>query len=217
MVDRIIVQAKKSNEATPGSSQLRGVIAAKWVLVPLILAYCGTYLLEIQRIEEAMDRLYAHFLDLIELNSEDIDSAIPIALFSLLAFSVASVLYCITRIILGSPTTNNNQGVAVTLYHAGVQLSTVSLLKGHSGDEVQQKNPRFIPRDQIIDCIVTEVVLAHRVQSVVVFRLRKQPISSALEKEACSIQLVNAFPGIDLSFMECCAIRSRVNSYLLLQ
>lgn len=218
MVDRIIVQAK-SDEATPGSTHLR-VTAARWVLAPLILAYCGTYLLKTQKKKEVTNRLYAQFLDLIDLHSELKYSDISIALVSLLAL-VASVFYCITQ-LLGSrrsqevESTSNNKGVAITLYHAGVQLAMVSLSKGRSGDVIQQENPRLIPRDQIIDCIVTEVVLAHRVQTVVVFRLRKQP-SDTQEKEACSIQLVNAFPGIDLSFMECCAIRSRVKSYLDLQ
>jgi len=114
-----------------------------------------------------------------------------------------------------------NKGIAVMLYHVGVQLTTVSLLNDRWTESVTTApgNARFIPRDQIIDCVVTEVILAHKIQNVVVFRLqrRSRRANHAHDVPADSIELVNAFPGVDLTYMECCAIRSQINSYLTLR
>ena len=92
------------------------------------------------------------------------------------------------------------------MYHIGVQLATVWVSTDSDNSVVQECNPRFIPRDQIIDCIVTEVILAHRIQTTVVFRLQK--------KQNDLMQLVNAFPGVDLNYSECAIIRSQIKTYL---
>lgn len=115
-----------------------------------------------------------------------------------------------------------SRGVSVSMYHIGVQLATVWVSEDANNSVVQVCNPRFIPRDQIIDCVVTEVVLAHRIQSVVVFRLQKNFNGQSAIKasarhgqdDSLSIQLVKAFSGVDLNYAECAVIRSRIKTYL---
>ena len=104
----------------------------------------------------------------------------------------------------------------ITVYPIGVQLARVK-------NSRPVRPPLFIPRDVILDVIVTEVILAHRVVSVVFFRVFKrdekqasdsaQPPISTLLKEG-RIHLVPAFPGVELSFSECQLMRREVSASL---
>jgi hypothetical protein len=77
----------------------------------------------------------------------------------------------------------------VTMYPLGVQLS------GPTG------TPRFLPRDVVVDCVVTEVILAHKVISVVIFRVKGRNGTT---------ELVDAFPGMDMTYVECLTVRSKI-------
>jgi hypothetical protein len=85
--------------------------------------------------------------------------------------------------------------------------------------------PLFIPRDVILDVIVNEVILAHKVVSVVLFRILKTdavqgirdaderpPISTLMKKGY--IHLVPAFPGVQMSFAECYNMRKELSAAL---
>lgn len=106
--------------------------------------------------------------------------------------------------------------VIVTVFPAGVQLSRV---KASSNRPVRP--PLFLPRDVILDVIVNEVILAHRVVSVVLFRIWKRdgtsrkdtPSIATLLKEG-RIQLVPAFPGVEMSFRECHMMRRELSAAL---
>lgn len=124
----------------------------------------------------------------------------------------------------------SSKGVAVFMYPLGVQLATVSFNKVVPNAVAtaipSTTTPRlFLPRDQILDCIVTEVIWAHRVQSTVVFRVRRSsqcdtPLQLAktnvMAKTAAKeqIQLVSAFPGAEMTYVECLTARLQINAYL---
>jgi len=105
----------------------------------------------------------------------------------------------------------------ITVYPVGVQLARRS-----KGRLLQP--PLFIPRDVILDVIVNEVILAHKVVSIVLFRVLKQnelqesrdlakpPVSSLLKEGR--IHLVPAFPGVEMSFSECHVMRRELSSSL---
>jgi hypothetical protein len=81
----------------------------------------------------------------------------------------------------------------VVVYPLGVQLSTSS------------RKPIFLMRDDIVDCIVNEVILAHKVISIILFRVRLGSSSTNNTK------LVLAFPGInDMTYRDCLQIRNDI-------
>lgn len=111
--------------------------------------------------------------------------------------------------------------VAVTVYPMGVQLARLE-------SDRPVKPPLFIPRDIILDVIVNEMILAHKVVSVVLFRVwkrdettqqattskqeRSEPpgcISSLLKEGR--IHLVPAFPGVEMSYRECLMMRREIS------
>jgi hypothetical protein len=101
--------------------------------------------------------------------------------------------------------------VTITVYPTGVQLATTR----------QNRPPLFLPRDQILDVICTECILAHKVISVVLFRVLKggiidsynrPPIASLLKQGR--IHLVPAFDGVEMSFEECQKVRRKLSAFL---
>lgn len=229
MVRRIIVRAsrretsveppaKGSSAATRWTTSANGKRYAPWTVVaPLFLAvglnYWGPF--EFKTWAASVYRLAS---PQIEEGAAAVDQNVePLAVVAFLGCLMAAIYF--VRSIGESNDSAGNKGVAVMLYHVGVQLATVSLLNDRWTQSVTAPgNARFIPRDQIIDCVVTEVILAHKIQNVVVFRLQRRSSRAvhAHDVPADSIELVNAFPGVDLTYMECCAIRSQINSYLTL-
>lgn len=108
---------------------------------------------------------------------------------------------------------DNESQVTVTVYPMGVQLAKLQKL-------VPVRPPLLIPRDLILDVIVNEVILAHKVVSIVLFRVLKEdandlikPPVSTLLKEG-RIKLVPAFPGVEMSFAECQAMRRELSACL---
>ena len=199
MVDRIVVLAKSDDASSTGSTRR---LLALWIAAPIVLAY-------LLGIHEVMTKAMKYPFETLQSTATGITvlAALCLLVLSALRSSVSSQLKL-------------SRGVSVSMYHIGVQLATVWVSKDSDNSIVQECNPRFIPRDQIIDCVVTEVVLAHRIQSVVVLRLQKNINGQAAIKASSrhrqddSIQLVNAFSGVDLNYSECAVIRSRIKAYL---
>jgi hypothetical protein len=107
--------------------------------------------------------------------------------------------------------------VTVEVFPLGVQLLR------------NQKSSLFIPRDVILDVVVNEVILAHKVVSVVLFRILKEnklhepwdasdvlPTTSTLLREG-RVHLVPAFPGVEMRFAECHMMRKELSSALCMK
>ena len=93
---------------------------------------------------------------------------------------------------------------------------------------VCQQHLQFLPRDQIIDCIVYEVILSHKVKNVVAFCLQNSPIAvlncdnnhsshhnnnnndTNSSNEEQQHRLVPAFPMADLTYQECLFLRGEI-------
>ena len=99
--------------------------------------------------------------------------------------------------------TGGNREVAVVVYPIGVQIATRTTRNDRS---VRPERVRFIPRDQIQDCIVTEHVRATGVTSQVMFRLQSQG-----SKAGSDPFLVEAFHGSsEMSYVECLTLRAEI-------
>lgn len=119
----------------------------------------------------------------------------------------------------------NRVAALLSLYPLGVQLATVSIAT--TGTNAGKKIPSttmprlFLPRDQIVDCIVTEVVWAHKVLSTVVFRMSSSQYHNLDDNDddssppSCATQqLISAFPGVEMTYLECLAARSQIEAFL---
>lgn len=112
---------------------------------------------------------------------------------------VAAFLMVLLLSIVGSA---ESREVSVDVYPLGIQLTT------RVGQKRRQKGrPLFLPRSDILDCIVTEVIMWNRVQSAVVFRIKSYTTPE-------SFQLVEAFPQVELTYEECLTMRRNINKYL---
>jgi hypothetical protein len=99
---------------------------------------------------------------------------------------------------------------SVTIYPLGIQLvstTTIRTIIITGQTTTQLSAPIFLPRDQVIDCVVNEIILARRVRSVVVFRVRGD-----CGDEAASIpmRLVQAFPDVHMTYTECLKVRDEI-------
>ena len=101
----------------------------------------------------------------------------------------------------------------------GIELRTELLRRSPEGLSQTTKkvlNVKFIPRDQIFDCIVYEVILVHKVINLVAFRIHKADNSVKDDKHIEEIvnnkalQLVPAFPGAEMTYKECLHMRSEI-------
>lgn len=82
-------------------------------------------------------------------------------------------------------------------------------------------NPLVIPRRDILDVVVNEVILAHRVVTVLVFRVRKGSDDDKTYEDNVQIllsqdrvRLVPVFPAIELTFRECHTLRRNITTAL---
>jgi hypothetical protein len=97
-------------------------------------------------------------------------------------------------VLLGMSRRKVNE-VRLAIYPIGIQLES----RDKKGRFVGE--PLFLARENVVDCIVTESILAHKVRSVVVLRMRGN-------------ELIEAFPGVDLTYSECLVIRHEINNLL---
>lgn len=107
----------------------------------------------------------------------------------------------------------------VTIYPAlGVQLS-IEIADGTKENHHREVvNRQFIPRDQIKDCIVYEVILSHKVISQVAFRIYQQGVSDdgykMDHKVQHSLKLIPAFLKAELTYEECLFMRREIMAKL---
>ena len=107
----------------------------------------------------------------------------------------------------------------------GVQISTIMTRKKKSGRSVVVGTPRFLPMEDIYDVIVNEIVMGRSVESKVMFRVRLHNRTKSEDHGAGddtveddddlppptifqllrdgSIELVDAFPPVKLSHLQC--------------
>jgi hypothetical protein len=86
--------------------------------------------------------------------------------------------------------------VSVTIYPLGLQLVSST------------GNTQFVPRGCIQDCIVLEHVQAFQVTSHVVLRVFSQKQQQQQQPE--DLQIIQAFPGAQLSFSQCLALKAEL-------
>lgn len=106
-----------------------------------------------------------------------------------------------------------------TIHPLGVQLAT---LKGNN----HKTYSLFLPKSEIVDVIVSEVILSYKVVSIVLFRVAKKSHSLQEQKPQDSfltmhsllkdetISLVPAFPGVEMSHKECHKMRYELSKAL---
>lgn len=101
----------------------------------------------------------------------------------------------------------------VTVYPSmGVQLSEISsTVSKESNGKAKRSTGLFLPRDKIVDCIVYEVILSHKVKNEVAFRIQ-QPAEETKEGSQSTIQdqdlrLISAFPNTEMTYEECLYMR----------
>ena len=96
-----------------------------------------------------------------------------------------------------------------------VSDESVQVFKSENGKQIG--NPVLIERKDILDVVVNEVILSHKVVSVIVIRCLKStrrncndapritPIQTLLMEGDVTLQL--AFPGVEMSYMNCITMR----------
>ena len=131
---------------------------------------------------------------------------------------------------------------AIALYPLGIQMGTISVVDPNSSDIKLSPN-KFLHRETIVDCIVTELVYSCKVQSSVMLRINqdvestntvRSPIAAnkidahhddddddVTDKLARTrtarenvTNLVRLFSDVEMTYMECLEIRSQINNYL---
>jgi len=124
-----------------------------------------------------------------------------------------------------------HQEVSVSIYSSGVQIggaktefrSMQSIFASSSSRNTRcgPPFPVYLPRESVLDCVVSEVLFAHKVSSVVVFRVvahknTKGPRAASQSEETTesNVYLVPAFPGVDMTYDECVTMKNKINECL---
>jgi hypothetical protein len=194
MVHRFIV---RSEIISPASPQLVNHVSSggRWTAMIAVAVFAGATLFSLQ---------------LPNVGSPAGDGFNTLAVLTMTGFGVAFVLY------MG----NNDQcstlhECVVSIYPIGIQIECFVLSSQSGQADVQMsghRKPIFFPRETVIDCVVSEVVHSQRVSSKLLFRIGEWPKFSRSE---AYVHLVEAFPGVELTFVECLAMRAEMNRYLL--
>lgn len=104
--------------------------------------------------------------------------------------------------------------IVVEIYPLGIQIETITQDRSTIPPSQRRTVGKaiFLPREVVVDCVVNEVVLGHKVLSQLLFRVR---CSSLKEGLADTVRLVQAFPGVEMTYVECLAMRAEINKFLL--
>lgn len=133
---------------------------------------------------------------------------------------------------------------AIVLYPLGIQLGTITLDVSCSNSANIKVTPQvFLHRETIIDCVVTELVYSHKVQSTVILRTKQhhsecknvnpkpafteyettaeddditKTLTRTRETRESINNLIQLFSDFEMTYVECLAIRSQINNYLKL-
>jgi hypothetical protein len=74
----------------------------------------------------------------------------------------------------------------------------------------------FLPRTDIVDCIVQEVIWSYKVTSVLFFRVVVTTTGTEQQQQQ-TLRLVEVFPGVELLYMECLMLRGEILQALGIQ
>lgn len=88
-----------------------------------------------------------------------------------------------------------SQRYCLSIYRTGVQLSRINPTTS------KKTVIQYIPRENVVDCVTIEVILAHRVANAVVIRCRGSNI-------------MDAFPEVDFKYTECLLLSEDINRAL---
>ena len=128
---------------------------------------------------------------------------------------------------------------AIALYPLGIQMGTISVVDPNSSDIKLSPN-KFLHRETIVDCIVTELVYSYKVQSSVMLRINQDVESTNTVRSPITANKIDAhhdddvtdklartrtarenvtnvirlFTDVEMTYMECLEIRSQINNYL---
>lgn len=91
-------------------------------------------------------------------------------------------------------------GFSLSIDASGVYLEDI--LEPMFQAEANYQPHLFVPRQEIVDCVVTEIILVHKVENAIVLR-RHQKKSP-----------VDMFPMVNLTYNECLCIRQKINAAL---
>jgi hypothetical protein len=130
------------------------------------------------------------------------------------------IVTTIASVFVKSLRSGKDSKVSLSINELSVQISTSRRGKvvGH---------PIMIPRRDILDIVVHEVILSHKVVSLLIFRVlkplpnnltptqeRKLSAAEAMFQEG-RIRLQVAFPGTEMSYAQCLSLRDEISSCLL--
>jgi hypothetical protein len=112
-------------------------------------------------------------------------------------FTAGAILALVATLAWTISSISKKTAVAVYVYPLGVQMQTT-----HTNENSKLiGKATFIPKDQVIDCVVVERILAYRVCSELLFRVKRRGKGH---------RLLLAFPGVDLSYKECLCLRLQI-------
>jgi len=110
----------------------------------------------------------------------------------------------------------------LTIFPAlGVQISieeegnTINSSSSSSSSNKQLGNPTFLPRDQIVDCLVYEVILSYKVVTVVAFSVQDPNVGSPCLPDSLPTKLIPVFPNTEMTYQECVYMRREILQTLL--
>lgn len=133
-------------------------------------------------------------------------------LWSLLILAVA---IGVTAVSTGPTTSVSTFMIACILLLVFVLFVLVAGSSSPSHTEVwiyasglQIPRQRYIPTSQVIDCVVVEVIFATEIRNAVVLRLWKRKPEETLVPD--NLELVELFPDVDLTYLECLKLRDRI-------
>jgi hypothetical protein len=193
MVHRFIV---RSEVISPASPQLVNHVSSggRWTAMIAVAVFAGATLFSLQLPNVGSPR----------------DGFNTLAVLTMTGFGVACVLY-----MVNDDQCSTLHECVVSIYPIGIQIECFVLSSRSGQADVQMighREPIFFPRETVIDCVVSEVVHSHRVSSNLLFRIGEWPKFSRSE---VYVHLVEAFPGVELTVVECLAMRAEMNRYLL--
>jgi len=164
MASRFVVRSPDAAAAAEGGIR----ILTKWVF-PIAAAAAAAVLLERQSLRKSIEALSSPY----DAPAESIPVAIA---------SGSLIMYALSAAAFPSAPRSRRHEVEVEITPLGVQISSFRSTKTTNGTAAPASGgegwrrepagvPTFLPRESVVDAVVSEVVLSYKVSSVVVFRV----------------------------------------------
>ena len=115
---------------------------------------------------------------------------------------------------------------AVVLYPIGIQLCKITV---SSKTEIEENGFEsasviikanivpgiFLFRDVVLDCVVAEIVHSYKVESRAFLRIFGETQNLGTQSSGKPVaKLIDIFPDVNMTYMECLFVRSQINEYL---